>query len=171
LNIRRSAITTPFSFIATSSTLQWENIRPVFADIDPVTWNLDPSQIPGMVRQDTSAIVATDVFGNPCDVEGLQAVADRHGLETIYDGAHAFGVRVKGDSVANWGDISTLSFHATKVFHTVEGGAIITDDALAQRVRELSNFGFSKDNQISGPGINAKLNEFSTAMGCVLWMR
>lgn len=170
LGIQGSAITTPFSFIATSSTLQWEHIRPVFSDIDPVTWNLDPSQIEARLQKDTSAIVATHVFGNPCDVERIQAIADRNGLKTIYDGAHAFGVRYKGESIANWGDICTLSFHATKVFHTIEGGAIVTnDDDLAQRARELANFGFSEGNRLSGPGINAKLNEFSAAMGlCVL---
>ncbi|MCQ4297532.1 DegT/DnrJ/EryC1/StrS family aminotransferase [Pseudomonas stutzeri] len=170
LGITGSAVTTPFSFVATTSSLQWEGIKPIFADIDPATWNLDPAQIEGHIQRDTSAIVATHVFGNPCDVERIEQVAKKHNLKVVYDGAHAFGVQYKGQSVYNWGDISTLSFHATKLFHTIEGGAIVTnDDALAERVRLLCNFGIVDTDQIEGVGINAKLNEFSAAMGmCVL---
>lgn len=170
LGIQGSAITTPFSFVATSSSLHWERIRPIFADIDPHTWNLDPSGIEACIEPDTTAIVATHVFGNPCDVEAIQAIADRRGLKVVYDGAHAFGVRYKGESVLNRGDISTLSFHATKLFHTIEGGAIITDDdELARRIRLLCNFGIVDTDCIDGPGINSKLNEVSAAMGlCVL---
>lgn len=170
LGITGSAITTPFSFVATTSSLQWEGIKPIFADIDPATWNLDPSQIERHIEPDTTAIVATHVFGNPCDVERIEQVARQHNLKVVYDGAHAFGSLYKGRSVYNWGDISTLSFHATKLFHTIEGGAIVTnDDALAERVRLLCNFGIVDTDQIEGIGINAKLNEFSAAMGmCVL---
>lgn len=170
LGINGSAITAPFSFVATTSSLQWEGIKPIFADIDPTTWNLDPNQIERHIQQDTSAIVATHVFGNPCDVERIEQIARIHNLKVVYDGAHAFGVRHKGQSVYKWGDISTLSFHATKLFHTIEGGAIVTnDDELADRVRLLCNFGIVDTDQIEGIGINAKLNEFSAAMGmCVL---
>ncbi len=170
LGIKGSAITTPFSFVATTSSLQWEGIRPIFADIDPDTWNLNPGEIEARIAPDTSAIVATHVFGNPCDVERIEQIARRHNLKVVYDGAHAFGVRYKDRSVFNWGDISTLSFHATKLFHTIEGGAIVTDDdALAARVRLLCNFGIVDTDIIQGIGINAKLNEFAAAMGlCIL---
>ncbi len=170
LDVAGSAITTPFSFVATTSTLEWAGIEPVFADIDSRTWNLDPCEIESSLRPDTTAIVATHVFGNPCDVTAIDAIARRHRLKTIYDGAHAFAVRHRGQSVLNWGDLSTLSFHATKLFHTIEGGAIVTnDDALAAKVRELCNFGIIDVDRIGGPGINAKLNEFAAAMGlCVL---
>jgi len=170
LNLSGSAITTPFSFVATTSTLQWEGIRPIFADIDPATWNLDPKAIEGAIDADTQAIVATHVFGNACDVEEITRVAQRHSLKVIYDGAHAFSVRYRDRSVFDWGDVSTLSFHATKLFHTIEGGAIITnDDALAARIRLLCNFGIVDTDVIDGIGINAKLNEFAAAMGlCIL---
>ncbi|MCW3148882.1 DegT/DnrJ/EryC1/StrS family aminotransferase [Stutzerimonas stutzeri] len=170
LGITGSAITTPFSFVATTSSLQWEGIRPIFADIDSATWNLDPDQIEARIEHDTTAIVATHVFGNPCAVERIQQIATKHDLKVVYDGAHAFGVRLGGQSVFNWGDISTLSFHATKLFHTIEGGAIVTnDDALAARIRLLCNFGIVDTDVIQGIGINAKLNEFAAAMGlCIL---
>ncbi|KJH81627.1 DegT/DnrJ/EryC1/StrS family aminotransferase [Pseudomonas sp. KSR10] len=170
LNLSGSAITTPFSFVATTSSLQWEGIRPIFADIDRTTWNMDPQAIEARIDRDTCAIVATHVFGNPCDVEGIAQIAERHRLKVIYDGAHAFSVRYKERSVFNWGDISTLSFHATKLFHTIEGGAIVTnDDALAAKIRLLCNFGIVDTDIIDGIGINAKLNEFAAAMGlCIL---
>lgn len=170
LNLSGSAITTPFSFVATTSSLQWEGIRPIFADIDKASWNLDPAAIEAMIADDTQAIVATHVFGNACDVEGIGHVAERHGLKVIYDGAHAFSVRYKDRSVLRWGDVSTLSFHATKLFHTIEGGAIVTDDdELAARIRLLCNFGIVDTDIIDGIGINAKLNEFAAAMGlCIL---
>lgn len=170
LKLSGNAITTPFSFVATASSLQWEHIEPVFADIDKATWNLDPKAIEARIDSDTSAIVATHVFGNACDVEAISEVAGRYRLKVVYDGAHAFGVRHRSSSLFGWGDVSTLSFHATKLFHTVEGGAIVTnDDALAQRIRLLCNFGIADTDVISGPGINAKLNEFSAAMGlCIL---
>ncbi len=170
LNLTGSAITTPFSFVATTSSLQWEGIRPIFADIDKSTWNLDPKAIEARIDSDTQAIVATHVFGNPCDVEEIACIAARHRLKVVYDGAHAFGVHYRNHSVFNWGDVSTLSFHATKLFHTIEGGAIVTnDDNLAARVRLLCNFGIVDTDVIDGIGINAKLNEFAAAMGlCIL---
>lgn len=170
LNLTGSAITTPFSFVATTSSLQWEGIRPIFADIDKATWNLNPQAIEAKIEDDTQAIVATHVFGNACDVEGIARIAQRHRLKVIYDGAHAFGVRYKERPVSDWGDVSTLSFHATKLFHTIEGGAIVTnDDALAARIRLLCNFGIVDTDVIDGIGINAKLNEFAAAMGlCIL---
>ena len=165
-----SAVTTPFSFVATTSSLYWEGVRPLFADIDRATWNLDPNAIEASITDDTRAIVATHVFGNACDVDAIDRVAERHGLKVIYDGAHAFGVRHRGASLFSRGDISTLSFHATKLFHTIEGGAIVTnDDALADRIRLLCNFGIVDTDLIDGVGINAKLNEFAAAMGlCIL---
>ncbi|MCJ2373405.1 DegT/DnrJ/EryC1/StrS family aminotransferase [Pseudomonas sp. RGM 3321] len=170
LRLSGSAVTTPFSFVATSSSLQWEGIRPVFADIDPDTWNISPQHIKRSIAEDTTAIVGTHVFGNPCDVEAIQQIAREHKLKVIYDGAHAFAVRHAGQSVLNYGDISTLSFHATKLFHTIEGGAIITnDDELARSAHLMCNFGISGVDRIDGIGINAKLNEFSAAMGlCIL---
>lgn len=170
LGITGSAITTPFSFVATTSSLLWEGVRPIYADIDPHTWNIDPTAIEAKIAGDTTAIVATHVFGNPCDVERIDEIARRRGLKVVYDGAHAFSVQHRGRSVMNYGDISTLSFHATKLFHTIEGGAIVTnDDALAERVRLLCNFGIVDTDVIDGIGINAKLNEFAAAMGlCIL---
>lgn len=170
LGLSGSAVTTPFSFVATSSSLQWEGIRPIFADIDADTWNIAAANIEAKITADTSAIVGTHVFGNPCDVERIEQIAQQHKLKVIYDGAHAFAVRHAGQSILNWGDISTLSFHATKLFHTIEGGAIITnDDELARRAYLLCNFGIAGVDKIEGIGINAKLNEFSAAMGlCVL---
>jgi len=170
LKLSGSAITTPFSFVATTSSLQWEGIRPIFVDIDKASWNLDPQAIEERIESDTSAIVATHVFGNSCDVEAIAQVAERYRLKVIYDGAHAFNVRYRNRSVFNWGDVSTLSFHATKLFHTIEGGAIVTDDdALAARIRLLCNFGIVDTDVIDGIGINAKLNEFAAAMGlCIL---
>ena len=166
LGLTGSAVTTPFSFVATSSSLHWEGIRLVFADIDPHTWNLDPEQIAGSLQADTSAIVATHVFGNPCAVERIEAIARQYRLKVVYDGAHAFAVKHAGQSVYHWGDASTLSFHATKLFHTIEGGAIVTnDDDVAARVRKLCNFGITDVDKIEGLGTNAKLNEFCAAMG------
>jgi len=170
LGLTGSAVTTPFSFVATSSSLQWEGIRPIFADIDPRTWNISPEHIESRIVSDTSAIVGTHVFGNPCAVERIEQIAHKHNLKVVYDGAHAFAVRHAGQSVLNWGDISTLSFHATKLFHTIEGGAIITnDDELARKAYLLCNFGIADVDKIDGIGINAKMNEFSAAMGlCIL---
>lgn len=170
LGLSGSAVTTPFSFVATASSLLWEGIKPIFADIDPETWNLDPKNIESAIQSDTTAIVPVHVFGNPCEVEEIDKIAKRRGLKIVYDGAHAFGVKYKGESVLNWGDAITLSFHATKLFHTIEGGAIITsDDDLAKKIRLLINFGISGPESIECVGINCKMNEFQAAMGlCVL---
>lgn len=170
LDLKGEVITTPFSFIATTSTIAWEGLKPIFADIDPNSFNIDLSNIEEQVTDKTSAIVPVHVLGNPCDVEAIQSIADKHNLKVIYDAAHAFGTQYKGQSVLNYGDISTLSFHATKLFHTIEGGAVITnDDELAKKIRLLINFGITSPTSIESIGINAKMNEFEAAMGlCVL---
>lgn len=170
LGLQGEVITTPFSFAATTSTLVWEGLRPVFTDINAESFNINVDKIEENITPATSAIVPVHVFGNPCDVERIQDIACQHNLKVIYDAAHAFGVEYKGESVLNYGDISTLSFHATKLFHTIEGGAIITnDDELAKKVRLLMNFGISGPTTIESVGTNAKMNEFEAAMGlCVL---
>lgn len=170
LKLKGEVITTPFSFAATTSTLLWESLKPVFCDIDAESFNLDPELIEQHITFDTSAILPVHVFGNPCEVERIQEIADKYKLKVIYDAAHAFGVKYKGESVLKYGDISTLSFHATKLFHTLEGGAIITEsDDIAGKVRKLINFGITDPETIEGVGTNAKMNEFEAAMGlCVL---
>jgi len=164
------AITTPFTFIATASSLKWEGINPVFADIDPDTWCLDPNNIEAAITPNTRAIVPVHVFGNACDVEAIDAIAQKHRLKVIYDAAHAFGVQYKGESLLKHGDAATLSFHATKLFHSIEGGAIVfkrkEDLELA---RKMINFGITGPETIEELGINAKMNEVQAAMGlCVL---
>jgi len=170
LDLEGEVITTPFSFAATTSTLAWEGLKPVFADINPKTFNIDPAKIEAQITPNTSAIVPVHVFGNPCDVEAIQSIADKYKLKVIYDAAHAFGSEYKDQSVLNFGDVSTLSFHSTKLFHTIEGGAVITnDDELAKKVRLMINFGISSPTSIDSVGTNAKMNEFEAAMGlCVL---
>lgn len=170
LDLQGEVITTPFSFVATTSTLAWEGLAPIFADINLDSFNINPAQIEAQVTPKTSAIVPVHVFGNPCDVETIQAIADKHKLKVIYDAAHAFDSEYKGQSVLNYGDISTLSFHATKLFHTIEGGAIVTNnDELAKKIRRMINFGMSSPSNIESVGTNAKMNEFEAAMGlCVL---
>jgi len=170
LALKGEVITTPFSFAATTSTLAWEGLTPVFADIDLESFNIDPIEIEKLITPNTSAIVPVHVFGNPCDVEAIQAIADKTNLKVIYDAAHAFGSEYKSQSVLNYGDISTLSFHSTKLFHTIEGGAVITDnDELAKKIRLMINFGISSPTSIDSVGTNAKMNEFEAAMGlCVL---
>jgi dTDP-4-amino-4,6-dideoxygalactose transaminase len=164
------AITTPFTFIATASSLKWDGIAPVFADIDPETWCLDPNNIEAAITANTRAIVPVHVFGNACDVEAIDAIAQKHSLKVIYDASHAFGVKCKGESLLIHGDAATLSFHATKLFHTGEGGAIIfkhKEDL--ERAQKMINFGISGPEAIDEIGINAKMNEFQAAMGlCVL---
>ena len=164
------AITSPFTFAATAASLKWESVEPVFADIDSRTWCLDPKRIESAVTGDTRAIVPVHVFGSPCDVMGIQRIAERHDLKVVYDAAHAFGVTYKGNSVLGYGDAATLSFHATKLFHCIEGGAIIFKDReVLERARSMINFGFDQSGAISEIGINAKMNEFQAAMGlCVL---
>lgn len=170
LELQGEVITTPFSFVATTSTLAWEGLTPVFADINLDSFNIDPAQIEAQVTPKTSAIVPVHVFGNPCNVEAIQAIADKHKLKVIYDAAHAFDSEYKGQSVLNYGDISTLSFHATKLFHTIEGGAVIANnDDLADKIRKMINFGISSPSNVESVGTNAKMNEFEAAMGlCVL---
>lgn len=169
LDLKGEVITTPFSFAATTSTLAWEGLKPVFADIDPKSFNLDPNNIEALITTETSAIVPVHVFGNPCEVEKIQEIAHKHSLRVVYDAAHAFGSQYKGQSVLNYGDISTISFHATKLFHTIEGGAVITnDDELAKKVRLLINFGITGPTTIESVGTNAKMNEFEAAMGLCL---
>lgn len=159
-------ITTPFTFPATSHVLYWNRIRPAFCDIDERTFNLDPNRVEELISPDTKAILAVHVYGTPCDVDALQAIADRHGLHVIYDAAHAFGVRDKGESILLHGDISMLSFHATKLFTTGEGGALICkSQAQKKRVDFLRNFGISGEETVIGPGINGKMSEFQAAFG------
>jgi len=164
------AVTTPFTFIATASSLKWEGVQPVFADIDPDTWCLNPEEIEPAITSRTKAIVPVHVFGNVCDIEMIDKIAKAHNLSVVYDASHAFGVNYKGKSVLNYGDAATLSFHATKLFHTIEGGAIVfkrKEDL--ERAKRIINFGIDAPDSISELGINAKMNEFQAAMGlCVL---
>ena len=170
LGLKGSAVTTPFSFVATTSSLATNGLKPLFADIDTQTLNLDPDQIEKCITPNTSAIVPVHLFGNACDVESIDKIAKKHSLKVVYDAAHAFAVKYKGESILNYGDISTLSFHATKLFHTIEGGAlIINDDSLVEKARYLINFGIENAESIPELGINAKMNEFEAAMGlCML---
>lgn len=163
------AITTPFTFVATSSSLKWEGIEPVFADIDPDTWCLDPNKIEPAITEQTKAIVPVHVFGNACDVEAIEEIGNKHNLKIIYDAAHAFGVNYKGESLLKWGDAATLSFHATKVFHTIEGGAIVfkrKEDL--DKAKKLISFGITGSETIDELGINAKMNEFQAAVGLAI---
>ncbi len=170
LEIKDYVITTPFSFVATTSSLVTNGLKPIFADIDSKTLNIDPENIKKSITKNTSAIVPVHVFGNACKVEDIEQIAKENDLKVIYDAAHAFDVKYKGQSILNYGDISTLSFHATKLFHTIEGGAlIINDDSLVQKARHLINFGIENTESIPSLGTNAKMNEFEAAMGlCVL---
>ncbi len=166
LRISGEVITTPYSFVATAHSLLWNNIKPVFVDIDPVSFNLDPARIEAAITGQTTAIMPVHCYGNPCDVERIQDIADRYALRVIYDAAHAFGVRYKGHSLLNHGDLSVLSFHATKVFNTFEGGAIICKDAKTkQRIDHLKNFGFVDEVTVTAAGINGKMNEIQAAFG------
>ncbi len=159
-------ITTPFTFPATAHVLYWNRIRPVFCDIDETTFNLDPARIERLISPDTKAIMPVHVFGTPCDTEAIQRIADRHGLDVIYDAAHAFGVRCKGRPIVEAGDLSVLSFHATKLFTSIEGGAIVSKTTgEKKRVDFLKNFGFADEETVIGPGINGKMNEFQAAFG------
>ncbi|MFW6326976.1 MAG: DegT/DnrJ/EryC1/StrS family aminotransferase [Bacteroidota bacterium] len=166
LRITGEVITTPFSFVATTHSLWWNNIQPVFVDIEPKTFTLDPEKVEAAITPQTTAIMPVHVYGNPCKVEQLQKIADIYGLKIIYDAAHAFGVKVKGTSLLNFGDLSILSFHATKVFNTIEGGAIIClDENTKKRIDYLKNFGFAGETTVIEPGINAKMNEIQAAYG------
>lgn len=166
LRITGEVITTPYSFVATTHALWWNGIKPVFVDIDPSTGNIDPQKIEAAITPRTTAILPVHVYGKPCDTEAIQAIADKYGLKVIYDAAHAFGVEVNGESLLNAGDMSTLSFHATKVFNTIEGGAMVMhDEKTKQRIDYLKNFGFANEIEVVGPGINSKMDEIRSAYG------
>ncbi len=166
LNLTGEVITTPFTFIATANIIAWERCRPVFVDIDPGTWNIAPDKIEERITDKTSAILPVHVFSVPCDVGRIQAIADKHGLKVIYDAAHAMAVEVGGKSILRYGDISGVSFHATKLFNTAEGGACVTDDdTLAERVRRMRFFGFDDRKDIVDDGLNAKMTEVSASLG------
>lgn len=159
-------ITTPFTFPATVHVLFWNRIQPVFCDIDPKTYNLDPNQIEKLITPDTRAILPVHVYGTPCDVDAIQAIAERHGLHVIYDAAHTFGARYRGRSISSYGDASILSFHATKLFSTAEGGAlVVSSHTQKERVNFLKNFGIADEENVIGPGINGKMNELQAAFG------
>lgn len=166
LGLAGEIITTPFSYVATVSSIVWENCQPIFVDIDGESLNIDATKIEEAITSETSAILATHVYGNPCDIETIEAVAEKHQLKVIYDAAHCFGTTYKGKSVFEFGDISTASFHATKVFHTIEGGAVITkDEQLIEKMGFLRNFGHNGVDEFTGVGINGKNSEFHAAMG------
>ncbi len=166
LRITGEVITTPYSFVATTHSLWWNGIKPVFVDIDPNTGNIDPDKIETAITPKTTAIMPVHVYGKPCDTKRIQDIADKYGLKVIYDAAHAFGVEVNGESILNAGDMSTLSFHATKVYNTIEGGAMIMHDAKTkQRIDYLKNFGFAGETTVVAPGINSKMDEMRSAYG------
>lgn len=166
LNLKGEVITTPFSYVATTSSIAWEGCKPVFVDIDPKSLNIDSTKIEGAVTEQTTAIIATHVYGNPCDIDAIEKIANKYDLKVIYDGAHCFGSLYKGKSVFAFGDVCTASFHATKLFHTIEGGAVFTDDpGLLKRMAYMRNFGHSSADDFAEVGINAKNSEFHAAMG------
>lgn len=172
LNLTGEVITTPFTFPATPHALMWNNIRPVFCDIDPVTMNIDAEKIEAMITSETTGILPVHVFGTPCDMVKIQKIADRHGLKVIYDAAHAFGVEIGGQGIGTFGDISMFSFHATKLFHTAEGGALtFKDDRLKPSIEQIKNFGIAYDEKgmrITMPGLNGKMNEIQAVLGLVM---
>jgi dTDP-4-amino-4,6-dideoxygalactose transaminase len=166
MRITGEVITTPYSFVATTHSLWWNGIKPVFVDIDPTTCNLDPAKIEAAITPKTTAIMPVHCYGKPCDIKGIQEIADKYGLKVIYDAAHAFGVEVDGKSILEAGDMSTLSFHATKVYNTIEGGALIMhDEATKKRIDYLKNFGFANETTVVAPGINSKVDEMRAAYG------
>lgn len=166
LRITGEVITTPYSFVATTHSLWWNGIKPVFVDIDPTTGNIDPDKIEAAITPKTTAIMPVHVYGKPCDTQRIQEIADKYGLRVIYDAAHAFGVEVNGESILNAGDMSTLSFHATKVYNTIEGGALVMhDEKTKKRIDYLKNFGFAGETEVVAPGINSKMDEIRSAYG------
>ncbi len=166
LGVEGKVITTPFSYVATTSSIVWEGCTPLFVDIEPDTLNIDPEKIEAAITEDTSAIMATHCFGNPCDIDAIRTIADAHDLKVIYDAAHCFGTTYRGECVFKYGDVSATSFHATKLFHTVEGGAVFTQDPdLLERVAYMRNFGHDGPGQFNGVGINGKNSEMHAAMG------
>ena len=168
LRITGEVITTPFSFVATTHSLWWNNIKPVFVDIEADYFTLDPEKIESAITPQTTAIMPVHVYGNPCKLSAIQKIADTYGLKVIYDAAHAFGVRINGNSILNFGDLSILSFHATKTFNTIEGGAIVCpDEKTKKRIDFLKNFGFADEVTVIEPGINAKMNDVQSAYGLI----
>lgn len=166
LRITGEVITTPYSFVATTHSLWWNNIKPVFVDIEPGTFNIDAEKIESAITPHTTAILPVHVYGYPCNVDKIKKIADTYGLKVIYDACHTFGVRIKGIPVLSFGDLSVMSFHATKVYNTFEGGAIVChDEASKKRIDNLKNFGFLNETLVVTPGINAKMNEVQAAMG------
>lgn len=166
LDLKGEIITTPFSFVATTSSIVWENCKPVFVDIDEASLNIDATKIEAAITENTSAILATHVYGNPCDVEQIEKIAKKHNIKVIYDAAHAFGVEINGKSIFEYGDISTCSLHATKLYHSTEGGLIITKDPdLLKKLAFIRNFGFDGPEKFAELGLNGKNSEFHAAMG------
>ena len=166
MRITGEVITTPFSFVATTHSLWWNGIKPVFVDIEPETCNLDPSKIAAAITPRTTAIMPVHVYGKPCKTKEIQEIANKYGLKVIYDAAHAFGVEINGESILNFGDMATLSFHATKVYNTLEGGALVVhDEQTKKRIDYLKNFGFASETEVVAPGINSKVDEVRAAYG------
>lgn len=166
MRITGEVITTPFSFVATTHSLWWNGIKPVFVDIEPETCNLDPSKIEAAITPKTTAIMPVHVYGKPCKTKEIQEIANKYGLKVIYDAAHAFGVEINGESILNFGDMATLSFHATKVYNTLEGGALVVhDEQTKKRIDYLKNFGFASETEVVAPGINSKIDEVRAAYG------
>lgn len=166
LELKGEIITTPYSFVATAHSIIWNRSTPVFVDIDPLTCNLDSKKIENAITDKTTAVLPVHVYGNPCNTEDIEKIAERNGIKIIYDAAHAFGVKINGESILNFGDLSVLSFHATKIFNTFEGGAIISHTKeLKKKIDDLKNFGFQDQVTVEGVGINGKMNEVQAAMG------
>ena len=166
MRITGEVITTPYSFVATTHSIWWNGLKPVFVDVDETTGNIDPEKIEAAITPHTTAIMPVHVYGTPCNMKRIQEIADVYGLKVIYDAAHAFGVKVNGESILNAGDMSTLSFHATKVYNTVEGGALVChDEATKKRIDYLKNFGFAGETTVVAPGINSKMDEIRAAYG------
>ena len=166
MRITGEVITTPFSFVATTHSLWWNGIKPVFVDIEPETCNLDPGKIEAAITPKTTAIMPVHVYGKPCKTKEIQEIANKYGLKVIYDAAHAFGVEINGESILNFGDMATLSFHATKVYNTLEGGALVVhDEQTKKRIDYLKNFGFASETEVVAPGINSKVDEVRAAYG------
>lgn len=168
LGITKKIITTPFSYVATTSSIVWEGCTPVYVDIDPLTLNIDPSKIETAIDEDTEAILATHCFGNPCDIDAIDKIAQKYKLKVIYDAAHCFGTSYKGKSIFSYGDVSTVSFHATKLYHTIEGGAVFSSSReIIKKMEYLRNFGHNGPEKYHGIGINGKNSEFHAAMGII----
>lgn len=166
MDVKGEVITTPYSFVATTHSIWWNGLKPVFVDIEPSTCNIDPAKIEAAITPQTTAIMPVHCYGKPCDTKAIQDIADRYGLKVIYDAAHAFGVDVDGESLLNAGDMSTLSFHATKVYNTIEGGALVMkDEETKRKIDYLKNFGFRNEVEVVAPGINSKMDEMRSAYG------